>query len=373
MKIVIIHPHLFVKGGGERLTSILAHGLIELGYEISIITTSIQGGFSSLQGAKIIAIEEILPQGRFLPERILSFGLCLRKAIKELNPKFIISMTEDTLNLGLSKLIRRGLRTIQYIHFPHEEELEETVQKGLYKRYFRFPEWLNRRFLWAADYILCNSLYTKEAIRKSWGRGAEVVYPSLAPIFMEKPTNLGKPRKNIILSVGRFTPLKRQDFLIKSFKEIKNEVKDAKFICAGFIDKRHAKYFDEIKAFQSEDIEFRINLSDEELCKLYRCAKVFCHARVAEHFGLSPIEAMSQGVPVVAYNSGGVIESIVHEKTGFLAPRDETFIGYVKEALKMDDQNWFKMQAEALKRAYLFSPEKFINGFKKCIEAKAKA
>jgi len=367
MRILIIHPHLFVKGGGERLTSILAQGLTEFGYDTSIITTSIHGGFSTLKKVRIITIKEIIPQGKFLPERVLSLGLSLREAIKELNPTFIISMTEDILNLGLSKLVRRDLKTIQYIHFPYEEEREESGQKALYKRYFRFPEGINRRFLWAVDYLLCNSFYTKEAIRKVWGREASVVYPPLAPIFMEKPDNLKKPRENIILSVGRFTPLKRQDFLIEAFKQIKDEVKDAKLICAGFIDERHANFFERIKSFQNDDIKFHINPSDEELLELYRHTKVFCHARIAEHFGLSPIEAMSQGVPVVAYNSGGITEAVVHGRTGFLADEDGSFIRYVKEILKMDDQTWFEMQAEACERACLFSPEKFIAGFKKCM------
>jgi glycosyltransferase involved in cell wall biosynthesis len=252
MRVLIIHPHLFIKGGGERLTSILARGLKELGHEIAIITTSILGGFSTLEQIRILTIKEIINKSEFIPERIISLGLSLRKAIRELEPNFIISMTEDTLSLGLSKLLRLGLKTIQYTHFPHEEELDETDQKGLYKRYFRFPEWLNRPFLWTVDLLLCNSLYTKEAIKKAWGKEAEVVYPSLHPIFMEQPENFGKPRANILLSVGRFTPLKRQDFLIKAFREIKKEVKDAKLICAGFIDRRHTKYFEEIKTFQNE-------------------------------------------------------------------------------------------------------------------------
>jgi glycosyltransferase involved in cell wall biosynthesis len=368
MRVLIVHPHLFVKGGGERLTSILAKGLVKPGYEISIITKSVEDGFSDLNGLRIFPIKEIISQGEFLPERIISLGLSLRRAIREIKPDFIISMTEDILNLGLSKLIRRQVKTIQYIHFPREEEREETGNKGLYKKYFRFPEWLNRSFLWAVDYMLCNSNYTKEAIKRVWGKEAQVVYPPLSPIFMEKPDNLRKVRENIILSVGRFTPLKRQDFLIKIFKEeIRKEVHDAKLVMAGFIDKRFDKYFEQIKSYQSEEIKFYINPTDEELLNLYRRAKIFCHPRIGEHFGLSPIEAMSQGVPVVGYGSGGLVEAVAHKESGFLANNDREFLNYIKYVLKMDNKAWFQLQSRACEKARFFSPERFIEEVKKCL------
>jgi len=368
MRILIIHPHLFVKGGGERLTAILASGLPDLGHQTAILTASIRDGFASLANTKVITIRELIPQSELLPERILSIALSIRRAIKEEQPQAIISMTEDILNLGLSKFFSRGVKTIQYIHFPQEEELGETQQKGLYKRYFRFPEWLNRRFLWASDHLLCNSLYTREAIKRYWQREATVVYPPLAPVFMERPPNLEEPRENILLSVGRFTPLKRQDFLIRSFKEIRGEVKDARLILAGFIDERHAGYFAEVSSCQDESIEFRINPSDEDLLQLYRRAKLFCHPRIGEHFGLSPIEAMSQGVPVVAYNSGGITEVITHRKDGFLVGSDEEFKSCMREVLLMDPERWLELQAEAHRRAHFFSPERFIEGFEQCLK-----
>jgi glycosyltransferase involved in cell wall biosynthesis len=74
---------------------------------------------------------------------------------------------------------------------------------------------------------------------------------------------------------------------------------------------------------------------------------------------------MSQGVPVVGYNSGGIIEAVIHNKTGFLANEDEAFIRYTKEILLMDNKDWFDLQAESCNRAKDFSPENFIAGFNK--------
>jgi glycosyltransferase involved in cell wall biosynthesis len=49
-----------------------------------------------------------------------------------------------------------------------------------------------------------------------------------------------------VLNVGRFTKLKRQDFLIKIFPKIKKEVDNAKLILAGFPDGRHKEFYEDL-------------------------------------------------------------------------------------------------------------------------------
>ncbi|RJX16369.1 glycosyltransferase family 1 protein [Candidatus Bathyarchaeota archaeon] len=370
MRITLIHPHLFVKGGGERLAKILVLGLKNFGDEISVLTSSLDHDFFKVEDVKVFPIKKLsLNFGSVMLNSLTSIAYSIKGLIDEFNPEIVISMTEDLVNLGICKLLKKEVKTIQYVHFPVEEEAK-TVYSDVYLEYFRFPEWFNKSFLWAADKILCNSNYTKKAIKKFWGLNSEVVYPALDPIFMQPPKNLGKPRENIVLCAGRFTKLKRQDFLVKIFPKIKQKILDAKLVLAGFPDERHKEFYDKllVEASKNKGIEIYSNPSDEELFKLYSKAKVFCHPRIGEHFGLTIVEAMSQGVPVVAYNSGGVKETITHGKNGFLANNDEEFLRYIIKVLSLKDVEWLKMQKAGIKKAKMFSPTRFTEKIRKIIQ-----
>ncbi len=364
---MIIHPHLFVKGGGERLTKILAEGLRSLGDEVSVLTSKISGGFTGFEGVETFFIERF-PQSSGIPlvDSFTSMATSIRETIRKFSPEIVVSMTEDLANLGICKLVDRKLKTVQYVHFPVEEEAR-AVGSERYVQFFRFPEWFNKCFLWAVDRLLCNSKYTREAVERFWGRKARVVYPALDPSFKDEPENLGKPRENLILCVGRFTKLKRQDFLVKIFRKIKEKVKDAKLVLAGFPDERHRDFYEKLLRLvkETKDVTVVEDPSDRELAKLYLEAKVFCHPRIGEHFGLTPVEAMRQGAIVVAYNAGGIREVISHGRDGFLANNDREYLSLTLKALRLKGGEWVKMQKAAVRKAGRFSPERFVRDFRK--------
>jgi glycosyltransferase involved in cell wall biosynthesis len=364
--VLILHPHLFVKGGGERLTKILAEGLKKLEDEVAVLTSNVSGGFTGFEGVKFFSIRRLpCETGVPLTDSFASLAASIRNVVEKFNPETAVSMTEDLVNLGICKLVNRKIRTVQYVHFPVEEEAK-TVNAEKYVYYFRFPEWFNKCFLWAADRILCNSKYTGKAIEKFWGKKAKVVHPALDYSFKSKPENLGEPRENILLCVGRFTKLKRQDFLLKILRKIKVEIGDVKLILAGYPDERHRGFYQNLLTLKNriEDVVLIENPSDDELVKLYLKAKVFCHPRVGEHFGLTPIEAMRKGAIVVAYNAGGIREVISHGRDGFLANNDQEYLRLVIKALKLKGHKWVRMQREAVKKAGKFSPERFVKTFR---------
>jgi glycosyltransferase involved in cell wall biosynthesis len=57
-------------------------------------------------------------------------------------------------------------------------------------------------------------------------------------------------------------------------------------------------------------------LPDEEVANLLSRAKALVHA-AEEDFGIVPVEAQSAGCPVIAFGSGGVLETVVEGETGF--------------------------------------------------------
>jgi glycosyltransferase involved in cell wall biosynthesis len=96
------------------------------------------------------------------------------------------------------------------------------------------------------------------------------------------------------------------------------KVKGYKLVIAGCPDDK--EYFEKIKnmAAVDSDIEIIKALEDEQLIKLYQNCYAVLFTAKNEDWGIVPLEAMACGKPVIAVNEGGVKESIINNKTGFL-------------------------------------------------------
>lgn len=71
-------------------------------------------------------------------------------------------------------------------------------------------------------------------------------------------------------------------------------------------------------------VVFRTSIPSIERSALLMQALGLLYTPDREHFGIVPIEAMSLGVPVIAVNSGGPKETVLHEETGFLCDNDQS-------------------------------------------------
>ena len=73
-----------------------------------------------------------------------------------------------------------------------------------------------------------------------------------------------------------------------------------------------------LRSLAGNTVEFLGHISDKEFAALYKNAKAFLFASVDEEFGIAPVEAMGYGIPVIAYASGGVKETVIDAKNGYL-------------------------------------------------------
>ncbi len=130
--------------------------------------------------------------------------------------------------------------------------------------------------------------------------------------------------------MNRIYPDKRIDLQFDVFRELPEE----KLVIVRVYAHRDnaSKYHDRSAKNALCEVEMCGAASKEELIDLYaRCKGLICTAR-DEDFGLTPVEAMASGKPVVAVNEGGFKETVIHGKTGLLveADRDE-LVRAVKE------------------------------------------
>ena len=154
------------------------------------------------------------------------------------------------------------------------------------------------------DYFAANSKYIAKRINKIYKRGAEVIYP---PVDTDK-FPLETKKEDFYLTASRLVPYKRIDIIAEAF----SKMPDKKLLIIG--DGPDAN---KIKSKLTPNIEFLGYQEGEKLKGYMQRAKAFIFA-AEEDFGITMIEALSCGTPVIAYNKGGAAETIIENETGIL-------------------------------------------------------
>jgi len=113
-------------------------------------------------------------------------------------------------------------------------------------------------------------------------------------------------REKIILCVARVTPIKGQDLLINTFKELAKDFKGWSLIFVGKIEDE--QYYNKLinlsEELSNKRIFFYLNINDSDLEKLYEKASIFCLPSYIEGFPNVRIEAIGKGLPVITSDAG---------------------------------------------------------------------
>lgn len=211
------------------------------------------------------------------------------------------------------------------------------------------------------DHFIANSQETAKRIQKFYRRESTVVYPpvegALAPSLQK---NSGKSVREYYFFIGRLVLQKHPELAIAACNHLKLPLK-----VAG-----SGQMLDGLKAIAGSTIEFCGSVSDERLRELYAGAKALIFPVEDEDFGMVPVEAMAQGLPVIAHKSGGPMETVVEGKTGVFF-EDLTEAGLVK-AIEMFENLEEKGRFDEKmirKHAEKFGKDVFKKKIQKLIEA----
>lgn len=185
------------------------------------------------------------------------------------------------------------------------------VQDGITKR-------VDRKNVQYATLLLTNSFFSAENIYRAYGLRARVVYLG---VDVDKFRPLDLPKGDYVISVGAVSPLKGYDFIIQAIGEVPQNHRPRLVIVGNTASQGETNFLNELAAKCGVELAFRVNVSEQELVELYNQALAFVYAPVLEPFGLTPLEAMACGTPVVAVKEGGVRESVVDGCTGYLVER----------------------------------------------------
>ncbi len=352
-----MHPHLNVKGGSERLTKVLIDGL-HARYpdnEYLIVTGVYTEDWFGKYANKI----KLLKLGMTAEE----LKDALESICRDFQPDVAIVMVQEPYYCHIIRTACPRARVCMYVHFPIDEEISEENLRE-YEKHLRYPT-LTPKYIDSPHVIVTNSRRTKLAVDMLWPCDSRVVYPCIDDIFFREEPDLEKRRENVVLYVGRFVALKRQDVLLAMLPQLKQEVPDVHIVIAGFVDPRHTEYYEHVKSIVEElqdkykDVELVPSPSDEKLLELYRLAKVYVHLRIGEHFGMAPVEAMSQGVPFVMRLPTGLAEVFMHGQHGFFVESDYAFLKYTVRLLKLSHDEYLKMSKTVVEAARRFTSTTF--------------
>ena len=156
--------------------------------------------------------------------------------------------------------------------------------------------------------FLANSHTVKERIETYYHRPSTVLYP---PVETSRFSISTEP-KNYFLAGGRLVAYKRFDLIVEACSRLGVPLK---IFGTGPLN-------DRLRAQAGPTVEFLGYVSDADLPALYAGAKAFIHPQ-EEDFGITAVEAMAAGRPVIAYGKGGAVETVMHGKTGILFDRQE--------------------------------------------------
>ena len=177
----------------------------------------------------------------------------------------------------------------------------------------------DRRALRAADRVLTNSAYSREALYRIYGVFARVGYLG---VDTGRFTPLNLPREDFVLSVGMLNPPKGFDFIIRSLALIDAARRPALTLVGNAADQRERAYLENLARESHVELRIKTQISDDELVRLYNTARLVVYAPIMEPFGFVPLEAMACGTAVVGVREAGVRESVIDGETGRLVDRD---------------------------------------------------
>uniref|UniRef100_A0A4W2H9T7 Alpha-1,3/1,6-mannosyltransferase ALG2 n=1 Tax=Bos indicus x Bos taurus TaxID=30522 RepID=A0A4W2H9T7_BOBOX len=349
--VLFLHPDLGV-GGAERLVLDAALALQARGCSVKIWTAHYDPGhcFAESRELSVHCAGDWLPRSLGWGGRGAAVCAYVRMIFLALYVLFlgdeefdVVVCDQVSACIPVFKLARRRKKILFYCHFP---DLLLTRRDSFIKRLYRAPiDWVEEYTTGMADCILVNSRFTaaifKETFKSLSHIDPAVLYPSLNIVSFDSaiPEKLDdivpQGKKFIFLSINRYERKKNLTLAVEALVKLRGRLTSQDWdkvhlIIAGGYDERvleNVQHYQELKqVVQQSDlgqyVTFLRSCSDKQKISLLRGCTCVLYTPSNEHFGIVPLEAMYMQCPVIAVNSGGPLESVVHSVTGFLCDPD---------------------------------------------------
>jgi glycosyltransferase involved in cell wall biosynthesis len=309
MKIALVHDDFIQWGGAERMVKTFA----DIWPNAEVFTThhaQLKGSLQWLSGKKL--------QTSFLQS--LPFHSQMYRGYFMIYPMAVESWDFQRFDVVLSSSARfaHGLISlpntlhISYVNSPPRMNWDEysyfsnSVTRGLASPFSHFLRQWDVVAGQRADVIIANSKHISHQIQKRYQRKVDAVIPPFVDLNKFITIEGGESTtESFFLVVSRLVPWKRIDVVIRACN-----VLQLPLIIIG-----EGSDYSRLKRLLGSTVKLRRGLTDEEVARYYRRCTALIHPQ-EEDFGITILEAMACGKPVLAYGAGGALEKITGGVTG---------------------------------------------------------
>lgn len=262
---------------------------------------------------------------------------------------------------------------VAYVHSPmryawdlqHEYLREAGLDHGV-------KSWIARRMLHSArlwdfcaaqrpDAMATNSDFIAARLRRLHGRDSTVIYPPVAVETFSAPVPAAE-REEFYLSVGRLVPYKRTELLMRAFARMDRKLK---VVGTG-------PELARLRGVCPPNVELLGNIPTREVRRLMATAQAYIFAGV-EDFGITAVEAQAAGTPVIAYDRGGLAETVrpvgMPDPTGlFFEEQTEDAVIDAVQRFEQPETRAALLPAHCVANAESFSAARFRDQFAEWVD-----
>jgi len=331
MKVALVHDYLIQDGGAERVLQVFQDMWPEaptyaLFYDRNRVGTAFDGKdvrTSFLQDVPF-ALKHYKWFMPFMPAATEHYDLNGYDVVLSSTSAFAkgVITRPDAMHLCYCHTPTRYLWSDTH-SYVRELRLPAPVKKLVPYVLSRLRVW-DRQAAERVDRFIANSETVQRRIRKYYQRDSVVIHP---PVETSRFSPAART-DGYYVAGGRLVAYKRFDIVVQAFNKLGIPLK-----IFG-----EGPELDKLRAAAKKNIEFMGKVSEAQKAELYRHAIAYLHPQ-EEDFGITAVEAMASGRPVIAFRKGGAVETVVEDVTG-------SFI---------DEQSWEELANQIIR----FRPEDF--------------
>jgi glycosyltransferase involved in cell wall biosynthesis len=253
---------------------------------------------------------------------------------------------------GANLLALRNPNVAYYLHTLRSIYLQGGSRPDLIARRV-----IDRRAVRHDRRVIANSRYTAAKFERLYGQPVtDQVYCGIDARLFDLPESAG----NHALYLGRLAPEKGLERLIKWWQPIDYPL--------HIIGRGDPAYVAALKRKAGKQVRFLASVSGEEVAAAYQASRFVVYLPFEEELGIVPLEAMGAAKPVIVSNEGGLTETVLAGKTGFLINTEAEFQEAARQLIA-SDETCLAMGRAGRERAQPFTWERTAEQIERiCIE-----
>lgn len=201
-----------------------------------------------------------------------------------------------------------GKPLVIHVHATDFDRSGNSVNPNVYA--------IERKGMEAADKIITVSNLTRRIVIDKYGADPKkvvTIYNAVEPLQgEEKPAPQKGAGEKIVTFLGRITLQKGPEYFVEAAARVLQKMENVRFVMAGSGDMMNGMVRRAAALGIANKFHFTGFLKGNDVFRLLRMSDLYIMPSVSEPFGISPLEAMQSGVPVIISRQSGVAEILDH-------------------------------------------------------------